>query len=122
MPTINEVIQRVDRTRPNALEGQDKARWLLELDGQVYEELTKADAPEVLPPRSWPGDGDAQLLVQPPYDNIYDLYLTAMVEFFQGDYSDYNNTAVLFGQARAEHRAAYRRAHPPKGAAVTGLF
>lgn len=114
MPTINEVMERVDALRPNALEEQDKARWLLELDGRNYREVTAADSPEALPPQSWPEDGDKPLLVQAPYDSMYSLYLTAMVEFAQGEYGDYNNTCALFDQAQQEWRAQYRREHLPK--------
>lgn len=122
MPTINEVIGRVDRMKPNAIEEKDKARWLLELDGRTYAELTCADAPEVLPPEKWPEDGDKALLVAPPYDNMYDLYLTAMLEFSMGEYSAYNNTAALFDTAQKEYRAKYRREHIPKWSPVRNVF
>ena len=62
MPTISEVIERVSRSKPNVIEEKDKARWLLTLDGRVYEEVTKADEPDKLPVKSWPDDGDKPLL------------------------------------------------------------
>ena len=34
MPSINEVIERVNRARPDAIDDETKAAWLLELDGQ----------------------------------------------------------------------------------------
>lgn len=113
MPTINEVIRRVDKQRPNTLEDKEKARWLIQLDGRIYEEATKADAPEVTPPLIWPEDGDKELLVASPYDRMYYLYLTAMVEFSQGEYDAYNNTVDSYEQARAEWRSWYRRTHLP---------
>ena len=36
MPSINEVIERVNRARPDAIDDETKAAWLLELDGQLY--------------------------------------------------------------------------------------
>ncbi|MEA4934805.1 MAG: hypothetical protein VB071_14670 [Lawsonibacter sp.] len=114
MSTINEVIQRVDRIKPNALEEKDKARWLMELDGRTWREVTAADTPEAKPPEQWPEDGGKPLLVSAPYDNMYDLYLMAMIEFAQGEYSAYNNTVALFDQAQQEWRALYRREHLPK--------
>ena len=122
MPSINEVIGRVDALRPNALEEQDKARWLVELDGRNYREVTMMDAPEALPPQRWPEDGDKPLLVESPYDSMYSLYLTAMVEFALGEYQAYNNTCALFDQAQQEWRAAYRRAHCPKGRASKNVI
>ena len=49
MESINTVIERVRRTKPNAIEEKDQARWLLTLDGRVYEEVTRADEPDRLP-------------------------------------------------------------------------
>lgn len=39
MPSINEVIERVNRARPDAIDDGTKAAWLLELDGQLYREV-----------------------------------------------------------------------------------
>ena len=36
MPSINEVLERVNRARPDAIDDETKAAWLLELDGQLY--------------------------------------------------------------------------------------
>ena len=114
MVSINEVIARVKRTRPNVLEEKDLARWLLTLDGRVYEEVTKADEPARLPVKSWPEDGDKPLLAQSPYDGIYDLYLTSMICFALGEYSEYNNVAEQFERTFQDFRAWWRRNHVPK--------
>ena len=34
MPSINEVIERVGRVRPDAYDDKTKAGWLIELDGK----------------------------------------------------------------------------------------
>ena len=39
MPSINEVLERVNRARPDAIDDETKAAWLLELDGQLYREV-----------------------------------------------------------------------------------
>ena len=121
MPTINEVIERVSRTKPNTLSDKDKARILIELDGRVYAETTGADEPDRHPPRKWPEDGDKPLLVEAPRDNIYDLYLTAMIEFYMREYANYNNTVELFNEAYQSYRAWYRRTHMPRQTAQVRL-
>lgn len=121
MPTINEVMERVGQVRPNAIDEQVKARWLIELDGRVYQETTMADDPDTLPPKRWPEDGDKPLLVLEPRDNVYDLYLTAMIQFYMREYSDYNNTVDQFTKAYQDYRAWYRRTHKPKQTAVLRL-
>ena len=114
MATINEVVERVRRSKPNVIEEKDQARWLLELDGRVYEEVTKADEPNKLPVKVWPVDGGKPLLVESPYDGIYDLYLTAMICFALGEYGDYNNVLDQFNRTFNEFRAWWRRNHVPK--------
>lgn len=114
MPSINEVIERVKRTKPNAIDEKDQARWLLSLDGRLYEEVTKADESDRLPVKAWPEDGDKPLLVESPYDSIYDLYLTSMICFALGEYSDYNNIADQFEKTFRDFKAWWRRNHVPK--------
>ena len=37
--TIREVLETVDRLKPNQYGSADKLRWLSELDGAVYREI-----------------------------------------------------------------------------------
>lgn len=90
MPTINEVIERVERIKPVVnIDDQDKARWLIELDGRIWREIVQKSEHEELPeepPKEWPEDGDKPLLVSSPYDGLYDLYLMAKMEFSLREY------------------------------------
>ncbi len=112
--TINKVIERVARTKPNALAEQDQVRYLIELDRRIYEEIIRGDEPERVGPRRFPEDGDMELVVGEPYDNLYDHYLTAMIEYWMREYDAYNNTTALFMQAYDEFRARWRRDHRPR--------
>ena len=114
MPSMNEVMERLRRTMPNTIEEKDQSRWLVALDGRVYEEVTKGDEPDRLPVKAWPEDGDKPLLVDSPYDNVYDLYLTAMICFALGEYNDYNNIAEQFERTFQDFRAWWRRHHVPQ--------
>lgn len=175
MPSINEVIERVNRARPDAIDDETKAAWLLELDGQLYREtilrhrLTpgrKARGPlegycpacgglgtdsehepeepaalyydpvmdccscpacrwSELPdyPKAYPEDGDKPLLVEAPYDGLYDLYLMSKVDFYNREADNYNNSALAYNAALNEWRKQYHRSHMPIGAGgVTGLL
>ena len=55
MPTINEVIERVERIKPVVnIDDQDKARWLIELDGRIWREIVQKsehDTPPEEPPK-----------------------------------------------------------------------
>lgn len=39
MATINEVLERTNRVRPDAIDDETKAAWLIELDGQLFREV-----------------------------------------------------------------------------------
>lgn len=113
MATINEVLERVSRTKPSGMDDTDKARILVELDNRIYQEITAEDEPNRMPPKEWPEDEDEELIVRAPYDNLYDFYLTAMIEYWMREYGNYNNSAALFQEAYNEFRSRWRRDHTP---------
>lgn len=120
MPTINEVLERVNRARPDALDDKTKAGWLIELDGKLYREVIarhqlNAGEEAAEPPRLYPEDGDRQLLAPPPYDNLYDLYVMAQADFYNREAENYNNSALAFNTALDEYKKDYHRTHNPIG-------
>lgn len=118
MPTINEVLERTARVRPDAYDDKTKAGWLIELDGKLYREVILRHRVTELPdlPKAFPEDGNKPLLVLPPYDNLYDLYLYAQVDLYNREITNYNNSAALFDTAMDEWRRAWHREHQPLGA------
>lgn len=162
MPTINEVLERVNRARPDALDDKTKAGWLIELDGKLYREVIlrhrltsgrglrgpAGECPECggtdiqydrvmdvsrcgtcgwsglpEPVRQFPEDGDNPLLVEAPYDNLYDLYVMAQVDFYNREAENYNNSALAFNTALDEYKKDYHQSHMPIGAGgYTNLF
>lgn len=119
MPTINEVIERVERIKPVVnVDDRDKARWLIELDGRIWNEVimkSAHDTPPEEPPGEWPEDGDKQLLVPSPYDRLYDLYLIAMLEFTIREFGNYNNSMAAFNDALDKFAYHHRNTHMPVG-------
>ena len=117
MPTINEVIERVERIKPVAnVDDQDKARWLIELDWRILREIIQKsvhDTPPDMPPAEWPEDGYKQLLVPSPYDRLYDLYLLAQIEFAIREFGNYNNSMAAFNSLLDIYACHYRNNHMP---------
>lgn len=117
MPTINEVIERVERIKPVAnVDDQDKARWLIELDGRILREIIQKsvhDTPPDMPPAEWPEDGDKRLLVPSPYDRLYDLYLLAQIEFAIREFGNYNNSMAAFNSLLDIYACHQRNNHMP---------
>jgi len=155
MPSINEIIERVERVKPCDYDDETKAAWLMELDGKLWAEAilrhrasvgsglrgavgvcpkcesadgleynSRLDAnrctacgwndlPDI--PRVFPEDGDKPLLVKAPYDNVYDMYLMAMIDLHRHEIANYNNSMALYNTALDEWKKQYHRTHEPLG-------
>lgn len=118
--TINKVIATVDALKPNVFTDEDKARWIIEVDGKVNAELVKSStyaAPE------HPADGDKTLLVPAPYDSVYEKFVYAEIALKNLDYNEYNALAVDFNDSFAEYAAYYRRTNqPPTATYIKNLW
>lgn len=113
MHTVNKVIEYVDRVKPNAYGEEEKYRWLSELDGMVRRVVMQE--PEVSPYR-YPDDGDTELLVPYPFNEVYPLYMMAMIDLHNKEYAAYNNSVMTFNTKLDEYKKAYIREHLPKSA------
>lgn len=110
MPTINEVIERNDKVKPNSYDEAQKADWLYRLDGRISKEIMHREPPEHY---VYPEDGDKELLVPFPNDAIYDYYLQAMIDFANKEFSTYNNSMAMFNEAMEAYAKQYIREHIP---------
>ena len=63
--------------------------------------------------RCYPDDMDKELLVKTPYDNLYDLYIAAQVDYYNRENDNYNDSVTLFKQAEKEWRRKYHQTHLP---------
>jgi hypothetical protein len=64
-------------------------------------------------PKVYPDDGDMELLVKAPYDNLYDLYIAAQVDLYNRENDNYNDSVTLYRQARHEWQRKYHQTHLP---------
>lgn len=105
--TMNAAIEYVDNIMPNVYKNDDKYEWLSRLDGRIAKEVMNIDAPAY----DLPADADKALLVEHPYDDVYQLWLLAMIHFHNREYDDYNNVAILFQERFDAYKAWYIRTH-----------
>mgnify|MGYP006978482747 CR=1 FL=1 len=102
MATLKSVIEYVDEIKPNAFSNEAKTQWLNECEGLVQTEvLLLADAELVS--YSYDTDKDKELLVKHPHVKIYWAYLTAMIDFANGEYNKYQNTMQMFNAFFGEY-------------------
>lgn len=108
MATMNSVIEYIDRVKPNVYSDDDKYRWISTLEGRISTEVFGQWAPITY---TLPDDADTELMLMAPFDDIYALYVAAMIDFHNREYSDYNNTVLMFQERMDALKAWYIRNH-----------
>lgn len=110
--TPNKVIETVDRLKPNSYSEEDKLGWINELDGMVQRLVIQSDN---VTEYSYPDDMDKELLIPAPFDGVYALFLEAKIDYYNREYANYNNSAMMFETQYSEFKKAYIREHQARG-------
>lgn len=110
--TPNKAIEKVDTRRPNPYDEETKLSWLSDLDGTV-KRLIYED--KDIKAYSYPEDMDTELAIPFPFDNLYELYIESMIDYYNREYANYNNSATLFEGRFAEFKKLYIRENKVKG-------
>lgn len=112
-----EAIARADLLRPNAIDNSIKASWVYELEGDIAECMDVE-----YPVNPYPKDSEEDLLMPYPKDNIYALYLCAMIDNAVEDTQLYMNDMVVANNAIDEAKAWWRRHHIKKSGQYIRAF
>ena len=114
--TIAEVISKVDALKPNTYTPEDKVEWLSNLDSRVKSKIIDAhEGGENITFNGYDSlvDQETELLVPAPYDEIYQRWLEAQIDYYNSDDDRYNNAIVLFNNAYEDYKKHYTRTHMP---------
>jgi hypothetical protein len=116
--TIIEAISQIDDRKHNTYSQADKIIWLSKLDAMVKrlvidtheggEEVTFTGYDEDT-------DLDTILLIPEPYDEVYLRWLEAQIDYANGEYEKYNNSAEAYNVLWQSFQNYYNRTHMPKG-------
>ena len=112
MATLQGVLDIIDSIKPNAFSEEAKTAWINEIEGLVQTEVFLLAVEDVVQ-YQWPEDSGATLLAKPPHDKTYWVYLSAMVDFANGEYDKYQNTMQMFNQFFGEYMRWYARTYNP---------
>lgn len=116
--TIIEAVNRTDHIKPNVYDQETKVHWLSQLDGDIHSYMSRfADGPGGV--FGGYGDGDPVctiLLVDTPYDGIYQRWLEAQIDLANGEYDRYNASISLFNAEYEAFCRDYARKHRPRQA------
>ena len=106
MPTVIEIIERADKIRPNQFSDETKAEWLNHIEGRIAAEIFKENeySPFILPE-----DGDKELRLESPYDDIYNWYMYAMIDIAHREYDAYRIDMEMFNAAWDDAETFYKK-------------
>ena len=119
---IIEAINRIDALKHNTYTEADKVQWLSRVDWMVKKHII--DTHEGAEAVSFTGYDDltdlqTELLVPPPYEELYLRWMEAMIDYHNGEYGKYNNAVDMFNTAYEGYQKYYNRTHMPKGKQFT---
>ena len=94
--TVRQLLDELALVKPHAYPESELMNWLTHYDGIFYDEVLSnyPDTRGTLPPTYT--EDTQELMLKPPFTQIYLLLLMAMVDFFNGDFEAFNNDGDLF--------------------------
>lgn len=98
--TVQGAIEYADEMKPNAFSNEVKTKWLADLEGRLAASVFLMAPAEFRPKLMyrWPEDKDYELLVDPPYDDLYTLWLQAKIDEANGEYDKYANSMAIYNE------------------------
>lgn len=112
--TVGEIISKTDDRKPNHYTDGDKMDWLSDLDGRVLHEVLERYEGDTPAFSRYTSEEDI-LLADDTYCDMYIYYLMAQMDFFNAEYTRYNNSSAAFNQAFTDFARQYHRTHVPRG-------
>lgn len=112
--TVEDAIAWADQIKPNAFPREAKAEWIRRLDESLALEVFLMDKAEVAElERMRAAAADFTLLVDPPYDDIYTLYLAAKIDQANGEYEKYANSSQIYNARRSAFTVWFCQSYDP---------
>lgn len=95
---IQEAIDWADEMKPNAFTSEAKLAWLNALEGRIAADVFLMAPAEIAALRYTEEDMETELLVAPPHDDIYTLWLQAKIDEANGEYNKYANSMQIYNE------------------------
>lgn len=118
--TIREAIDQIDTQKHNTYSYREKVGWLSRLDHMIKRLIIDTHEGEQTEFKGYTEntDPDIQMLVPPPFDEMYIRWLEAQIDYANGEYDHYNNSVTTYQAAYDGYRHWYNRTHKPKGGKI----
>lgn len=106
MITLRQVIDRVDQIKPNAFTEEQKTQWINEVEGAIQSEVFLFQTEDIVE-YDWETCADHEMLVRPPYHQLYIDYLAAKIDFANDEIKRYENSMQMFNESLRRFKKWY---------------
>lgn len=110
---IQDAISDVNALKPSQYDDMRMMKWLSDLDMKIWDETISWHENASERPAEYT-DKETTLLVVEPYSELYIMYLSAQVDYWNGEYGRYNNSMAMFNTKLDEFARWYNKTHMPK--------
>lgn len=111
---IKDAIGTCDQLYKNTYKYGNKIKWLSDLDMRIYTEIIRSRSTDTAVDfKGYTEDTDmeTELLVPDAYAELYIQYLVSKIDYYNGEWERYNNSAAQFNELYANYAAEYSRTH-----------
>lgn len=111
---VKDAIAYADEMKPNAFSTAVKVGWLAQLEGRLAADVFLMTVKE-FPNFQYTEETDmeTELLVAPPHDDIYTLWLCAKIDEANGEYNKYQNSMQVYNEHYGNFVRWFARTYEP---------
>jgi len=113
--TIQGVLDNTDVLAPSKYGDEEKLRWISAIEKRIIDDVVNQfegkDDYENWSEYTLETDLNTELIVKPPYDELYSLYVVSQIDFYNGEIGKYNNSSALFNAMYNDFKNSYNRTH-----------
>ena len=95
---VKDAIDYANEMKPNAFSTKVLVGWLNALEGRIAADVLLLSKVEIDQLQLTGEDMEATLLVDPPHDDIYTLWLQAKIDEANGEYDKYQNSMQIYNE------------------------
>lgn len=111
--TIKEAIDYASEMKPHAFSEKTLIGWLNALEGRIAVDVFLMSKVELDRIHYTEEDMNTVLLVDPPHDDIYTLWLQAKIDEANGEYDKYQNSMAIYNEHYGNFVRWFARSYEP---------
>lgn len=97
--TVKNIINHIDKIKPNTFDFETKLLWLSEVDSRAQIEIHGKDLSDV----AVPSGENYNLLIPDAYAEAYVYYILAMIDFLCGEFDRYSASSRAYNKVISDY-------------------